>query len=225
MLKTDGYAVSVLLSKPAAVETSVDVSKVPRPAAEVAVPRGKSAKREQVRPPVMLDGKRVVGVDLGRCNLVSCAWKYGAGVPAFSRFANEEYQKKIGLREAQEKRWRCWAGELGLEAALAELPIAKTPYPFEMQGHLAKLLLILDDVLALNGLRRNLRFSQHCRRRRVMSEIRKRITSSGKGVVTVAFGGACSAAAPALRTAFSSRWRVRIFLQVPRNIWRNANWT
>jgi hypothetical protein len=45
--------------------------------------------------------------------------------------------------------------------------------------------LILDDGLALNGLRRvkSLRFSQHCRRQRVMSEICKRITSPGKDVV------------------------------------------
>jgi hypothetical protein len=64
-----------------------------------------------------------------------------------------------------------------------------------MQEHLKKLLLILDDVLALNGLRRvkSLRFSQHCWRQRVMFEICKRITSPGKDVVdprpvVVAFG-------------------------------------
>jgi hypothetical protein len=64
-----------------------------------------------------------------------------------------------------------------------------------MQGHFAKLFLILDDVLALNGLRRvkSLPLSQHCRRQRVMSEICKRITSPGKDVVdlrpvVVAFG-------------------------------------
>jgi hypothetical protein len=54
-----------------------------------------------------------------------------------------------------------------------------------MQGHLEKLLLILDDVMALNELRRvkSLRFSQHCRRQRVMSEIFRRVTSPGKDVV------------------------------------------
>jgi hypothetical protein len=136
-----------------------------------------------------------VSLDLGRMDIASCAWKDEAGVAAFSRFTNKEYQKKIGIREAQETRRRWRAGKPGLEAALAALPSAKTPCPFEMQRHLAKLLLILDDLLALNGLRRVkiLRSSKHFRRQRVMSEICKRVTSPGKDVVDprpvmVAFG-------------------------------------
>jgi hypothetical protein len=62
-------------------------------------------------------------------------------------------------------------GQIRLEAALAELPSAKTPCPFAMYRQLAKLFLIFDNVLALNGLRRaqSLRFSHHCRRQRVES--------------------------------------------------------
>jgi hypothetical protein len=65
MLKTDGYAVSVLLSKPTAVEAVGDVPigpQGPQPAT-AAMPQGKRAMIEQVRPPVSLDGKRMVGVD------------------------------------------------------------------------------------------------------------------------------------------------------------------
>jgi hypothetical protein len=90
--------VSVLLSKPTAVEAIGDVPKGPQPAA-AAAPRGERAKSEQVRPPVSLDDKRVVGVDPGRNDLASCTWKNEAGMPAFFRFTNKEYQKNICLRE------------------------------------------------------------------------------------------------------------------------------
>jgi hypothetical protein len=56
-----------------------------------------------VRPSVVLDGKRVVGVDPGRRDLVSCAWKDESGVATFSNYSNQEYQEKIGLRKVQEK--------------------------------------------------------------------------------------------------------------------------
>jgi hypothetical protein len=132
VLKTDGYAVSVLLSKPTAVEAVGDAPKGPQLASAVAAARGKRTKSEQVRPPVSLDDKRVVGVDPGRNDIASNAWKNEAGVPAFSRFTDKELKKKIRLREAQETRRRWRAGNPGLEAALTALPSAKTPCPFEM---------------------------------------------------------------------------------------------
>jgi hypothetical protein len=65
----------------------------------------------------------------------------------------KEYKEKIGLREAQEKHRRWWLEKNGLDKALSELLSAKTACSFEMRRHLAKLFLILNGILALNGLR------------------------------------------------------------------------
>jgi hypothetical protein len=51
----------------------------------------------------VLEGKRVVGVDPERRNLVNFAWKDEAGVIAFSRFTDNEFQAMIGLRQADRK--------------------------------------------------------------------------------------------------------------------------
>ena len=67
-LKTDGYAVSVLLSKVKIVPANV-------PAV----------------PAISLEGKRVVGVDPGRIDLASCAWEKPDGSAAFSHYSNKEY--------------------------------------------------------------------------------------------------------------------------------------
>jgi hypothetical protein len=75
MLKTDGYAVSVLPKKPTVVGKIEDLPKMPA---------ARGTKSEQVKLPVVLDGKRVVGVDPGWRNLVSCAWKDRAGVATYS---------------------------------------------------------------------------------------------------------------------------------------------
>jgi hypothetical protein len=45
-----------------------------------------------------LNDKCVVGVDPGRHDLMSCAWKDGAGMPTFSDYSIEEYQEEIGLK-------------------------------------------------------------------------------------------------------------------------------
>ena len=79
-----------------------------------------------------------------------------------------------------------------LQEAMTQLPSAKTPSTFAMMAHLVELFLILDRVLALNGMRRvrGMRFSQHCLRQRVMYDICKRITDAGEDdrPVVVAFG-------------------------------------
>ncbi|RLN26509.1 hypothetical protein BBJ28_00024584, partial [Nothophytophthora sp. Chile5] len=172
MLKTDGYAVSVILSKVKAVATGWDVPTLD----------------------VSLAGKRVVGVDPGRTDLANCAWMDEAGEPVFSSYSNKEYQQKIGLKKAGAKR-RLWMSRANLQEAMTQLPSAKTPSTFTMMAHLEQLFLILNRVLALNGLRRvrGLRFSQHCLRQRVMYDICDRITSPGAAVeddrpVVVAFG-------------------------------------
>ncbi|RLN94995.1 hypothetical protein BBJ28_00019981, partial [Nothophytophthora sp. Chile5] len=183
MLKTDGYAVSVILSKVKAVATGWDVPTLD----------------------VNLAGKRVVGVDPGRTDLANCAWMDEAGEPVFSSYSNKEYQQKIVLKKAGAKR-RLWMSRANLQEAMTQLPSAKTPSTFAMMAHLEQLFLILNRVLALNGLRRvrgltlnglqrvrGLRFSQPCLRQRVMYDICDRITSSGAAVeddrpVVVAFG-------------------------------------
>ena len=170
MLKTDGYAVSVMLSKE---RVGAKGSGVPQPVVD-------------------LDGKRVVGLDPGRIDLASCAWLDAHGKHAFSRYSNKEYQEKIGLKKAQSKR-RLWMSRAHLHEAMTELPSAKTPSTIAMRAHIAALFRILDRVLALNGLSRvrGLRFSQHCRRQRVMYDICERITApAGKDdrPVVVAFG-------------------------------------
>jgi hypothetical protein len=47
---------------------------------------------------VVLGCKRVVRVDEGQRDLVSCAWKEEANEVAFSRFTNKEHHEKIDLR-------------------------------------------------------------------------------------------------------------------------------
>ena len=170
MLKTDGYAVSVILSKAKAEATGYGVPP----------------------PDIDLAGKRVVGLDPGRIDLASCAWLDSDGEHAFSRYSNKEYQQKIGLRKAHVTR-RLWMSRADLHEAMTQLPSAKTPSTIAMKAHIAELFLILDRVLALNGLRRarGLRFSQHCLRQRVMYDICERITASAgedDRPVVVAFG-------------------------------------
>lgn len=66
MLKTDGVAVSVILSK---------VKVVVAADAPVPVPD--------------LEGKRVVGLDPGRIDLTNCAWTAEDGTAQFSRYSNK----------------------------------------------------------------------------------------------------------------------------------------
>ena len=94
----------------------------------------------------------------------------------------------------QEKR-KTWMSRAGLQEAMTQLPTAKTPTTIAMMAHIQQLFLILDRVLALNGMRRvrSMRFSQHCLLQRVMYDICERITSPGVAVdderpVVVAFG-------------------------------------
>ena len=76
---------------------------------------------------------------------------------------------------------------------MTQLPSAKTPTTFAMRTHIAELFLILDRILALNGERRvrDMRFSQHCLRQRVMYGICERITATSEEddrPVVVTFG-------------------------------------
>jgi hypothetical protein len=73
MLKTDSYAVSVLVMKPTSVGTIENVPKVTQPAA--AAPRGNRTNSEKVRPPVVLDSKRTVDVSReGRSGPLPGGW-------------------------------------------------------------------------------------------------------------------------------------------------------
>ena len=73
MLKTDGYAVSVILSK------------------------AKAVAAEGPPPDIRLDDKRVVGVDPGRIDLVSSAWMGVDGEWTFSRYVTFEQTALISL--------------------------------------------------------------------------------------------------------------------------------
>jgi hypothetical protein len=182
-MKTDGYAVSVILSKVLAVGT---VKK-----------RGKKRHAAFAATATAQDiaGKRVVAVDPGRIDLANCAWTQDDEdkTPAFASYSNKEYQQKIGLKKAHVKR-RQWMSRAHLQEALNQLPSAKTPSIVLMLAHIAELFKILDRLLQLNGMRRvrGLRFSQHCLRQRVMYDICQRITASAdvpdKRPVVVAFG-------------------------------------
>lgn len=123
MLKTDGYAVSVILSK------------------AKAVPAGGAAPHHDVN----LDDKRVVGVDPGRNTLDNCAWLDESNKPAFSRYSNRKCQQKIGLKKALAKR-RLWMSGAGLHEELTEQPSAKTPSTLMMESHLSELFRIHDRV-------------------------------------------------------------------------------
>ena len=209
MLKTDGYAVSVVLSKTLAEGT---VKK-----------RGKKMHAAFAATATAQDiaGKRVVAVDPGRIDLATCAWTADdeEKTPSFCRYSNKEYQAKIGLKSAHVKR-RQWMSTAGLQEALNQLPTAKTPRTFLMLAHIAELFNILDRLLQLNGMRRvrSMRFSQHCLRQRVMYDICQRITASAdpsdKRPVVVAFGagmfnscsrGHCPGPVKAVRKALRRR--------------------
>ena len=174
MLKTDGYAVSVILSKVKAEATGFGVPP----------------------PEIDLAGKRVIGLDPGRIDLTSCARLDADGEHAFSRYSNKEYQQKIGIRKAHVEH-KLWFSRADLHEAMTRLPSAMTPSTFAMRAHIVALFLILDRVLALNGLGRvrGLRFSHRCLRQRVMYDICERITppkAEDDRPVVVAFGAGMS---------------------------------
>ena len=180
-MKTDGYAVSIILSKVLAEGTVKQRGKKRRTADTI------TATAQDIA------GKRVVAVDPGRSDLANCAWQQDDDTPAFARYSNKEYQQKIGLKKAHVKR-RHWISRAHLQEALNQLPSAKTPSTVLMLAHIAELFKILDRLLQLNGMRRvrSMRFSQHCLRQRVMYDISQRITSSAdpsdNRPVVVAFG-------------------------------------
>jgi hypothetical protein len=158
MLKTDGVAVSAILTKPKAVPTTV------------------------TKPDICLEGKRVIGLDPGRTDLMTSTWMDEDGKHHFSKYSNKEYQQKIGLKKAGNKR-KEWMRRANLYEAMTQLPSAKTPCTLAMAMHISELFKILERVLQLNGRRRvrSLRFSQHCLRQRVMYDICKRITEGCEG--------------------------------------------
>ena len=187
IIKTDGYAVSVILTK----DTNNNIGNKKR----------KKTTTSSLPPNIDLTGKRVVGLDPGRADLVSCAWftppvvdgKEQQQQPMFAHYSNGEYQQKIGLNTALVKR-KLWMRVADLEEALTQLPSGKVASSAAMEVHIYELFIILDRVLELNGRRRvrDQRFSQYCLRQRVMHDICKRITTSpdttDKRSTVVAFG-------------------------------------
>lgn len=182
-LKTDGYAISITLGKPLPEGTVKRRSK-------------KAATYRTSATTMDMSEKRVVGLDPGRVDLVSCAWyspQIGAP-PVFSHYSNREYQQKIGVRKAKEKRKRWTSSEL--TTALNQLPSAKIHSVSLLISHIRELYTILPAVVQLNCERRvrSLRFSQHCLSQRVMHDICNRILASDDPtddrLVVVAFGAA-----------------------------------
>ena len=175
MIKTDGYAVSVIREK---------------------MKKGSTVAQE-LPTPEHLVGKRIIGVDPGRVSLVTCGWNVDdtETKQAFSHYSNGEYQNKIGLADALQKR-RKWQEKANLADQLLNLPTAKTPDSVVLELHIQCLLQMFDKVLELNGKRRvrSLRFTQYGRRQRVMHDICERIvkkpTETDDRPVIVAFGDA-----------------------------------
>jgi Putative transposase DNA-binding domain len=125
---------------------------------------------------------------------VTCAWNVpDTKEQAFSHYSNKEYQSKIGLQTALEKR-RKWISDAGLTETLNNLPSAKTSSSAQMERHIRAVYQILDKILELNGKRRvrGLRFGQYVRRQKVMHDICTRIIAnpdkSDTRKVVVAFG-------------------------------------
>ena len=93
MLKTDGVAVSAILTKPIAVPTTV------------------------TKPDICLEGKRVIGLDPGRTDLMTSTWMDEDGKHHFKKYSNKEYQQKIGLKKAGNKR-KEWMSRANLYEAM-----------------------------------------------------------------------------------------------------------
>ena len=175
---SDGYGVSVTRSVPKTV-----------------IEGGDSCVEED---DVQIDiaGRRIITVDPGARDLVTCMSYDEDGRQITWRYSNAEYCHKIGALRAQKKR-RWWRKQAGLEEALLTLPSMKTSSLDQLVGHIVCLYEVLDRVLELNSRRRvrEQRFRQYGMKQKAMHDICERIVSGGGFAeddrpTTIAYGNA-----------------------------------
>ena len=183
---TDGYGVSVTVTTPKPSQSG-------------------GGKRNKV--PVQIEGKRVISVDPGARDLVTCLSYRKEDTEATApedqtsddenisakekkrrrmknlqvtwRYSHAEYKRKLGASKASRRR-QFWIRRARLETALNELPSAKTCNPVELLDHVRELQRILSQVLGLNGRRRvrELRFKQFTKKQKVILSLTKAKLSS-----------------------------------------------
>ena len=182
-LRTDGYAASIVVSK-----------KKPEKMVTDAQPPISLDNKTDAQPRISLDNKRVVAVDPGRIDLVTCVSKNQHEEQSVTHYSNSDYREKIGSARAPTKRRTWLKKDNDLQDRLTALPTAKTASIQQLTVHMVELFRILDDVLQHNfkSKVRGLKFTQFGRKQKVMHDICKRICTSpdvdDKRNVVVAFG-------------------------------------
>ena len=172
-MRTDGYAVSIVVSKT----------------------KTQQIREDAVRT-ISLVNKRVVAVDPGRIDLVTCVSHTEEGEQYDTHYSNAEYREKIGSGRASNKRRTWLEKDNDLQGELTELPSAKTASINQMVLHITALFKIIDAVMAHNFRNRVrcLKFTQFGRKQKVMHDICQRIcrpvNKDDTRAVVVAFAAA-----------------------------------
>jgi len=139
---------------------------------------------------------RIVSVDPGSRDIVTCLSYDAEGNQKTWRYSKREYKAKIGVEEAQRRR-RVWRRKAGLEEDMRSLPSGKTGVIERFLFHFTELFRVLDQVLELNSKRRvrEMRFTQYGKKQKVMHDICERVLRGGgfendERRVTIAYGNA-----------------------------------
>jgi hypothetical protein len=112
-----------------------------------------------------LNGKRVIGVDPGRRDLVTCSWEDEDGNEHTTHFSNREYQARIGAKKAGGKR-RQWMEKKSMDDGqtlldvLCNLPSGKAHSSDGLREHITAILRVLPTILEENA-RRRVRYVHH----------------------------------------------------------------
>ena len=199
-LRTDGYAASIVVSKTKPEKMVADA-----------------------HPPISLCNKRVVAVDPGRIDLVTCVSYNNEGKQRQAHYSNGEYREKIGSARASNKRRTWLENDNHLQDELTALPTAKTASTQQLTLHITELFRIIDSVLehSFRSRVRCLKFTQFGRKQKVMHDICERICTSEDDdrQVVVAFGagmfsscskGHCPGPVKGVRTALRRRRGVAV---------------
>jgi len=175
---TDGYAVSVTTTRPKPQVAVFDV------------PYGGITD-------VDLFGKRVVSVDPGSRDLVTCLSYTEDGEQRSWRYSNAEYKEKIGAAKAGRRRLRWMQEDAALDVELQDVPSPKTGMLELFELHLNGFFAVLRRALRHCAMRRvrALRFTQYGRKQKVMHDICERILRGGgfhddEREVVLAYGNA-----------------------------------
>ena len=202
-LRTDGYAASIVVSKTPPEKIVADA-----------------------QPRINLDNKRVVAVDPGRIDLVTCITQTEDGEQTQTHYSNGEYREKIGSARTSNKRRTWLEDDNDLQGQITALPTAKTASTQQLMLHIAELLKIVDKVLEHNfrSRVRCLKFTQFGRKQKVMHDICERICAptdtEDERRVVVAFGagifsssskGHCPGPVKGVRTALRRRRGVEVY--------------